>query len=132
MAETEQRTEARPEDVVRDFADRLNRGDVESALELYEPDAAFVPEPGRTVRGADAIREELEALVALKPELTGETQGVRVGGDVALVLHHWSMRGESPDGPVEMGGTSADVLRRQEDGSWRVLIDDPWGAAGTG
>jgi hypothetical protein len=28
-----------------------------------------------------------------------------------------------------MSGTSADVLRRQEDGSWRVLIDDPWGGS---
>jgi len=30
---------------------------------------------------------------------------------------------------ITMGGQSADVLRRQEDGTWRVLIDDPWGAS---
>jgi ketosteroid isomerase-like protein len=32
---------------------------------------------------------------------------------------------------VKMGGRSADVLRRQGDGSWRVLIDDPWGVSGS-
>jgi hypothetical protein len=28
-----------------------------------------------------------------------------------------------------MRGHSADVLRRASDGGWRILIDDPWGAA---
>ena len=124
-------SDSRPEDVIRDFAVRLNEGDVAGALALYEPYAAFVPEPGRTVQGTPAIRDALERFVALEPTLSGEIQGVRVGGDVALVMNRWSLRGHGPDGPVEMGGTSADVLRRQPDGSWRVLIDDPWGA-GTG
>jgi ketosteroid isomerase-like protein len=65
----------------------------------------------------------------LKPKLTGEIQGVREGGDVALVLNRWRLDGHGPEGPVEMSGTSADVLRRQNDGSWRVLIDDPWGGS---
>ena len=124
-------SDSRAEDVICDFAVRLNEGDVDGALALYEPDAAFVPEPGRTVQGTPAIHDALERFVALEPTLSGEIQGVRMGGDVALVMNRWSLRGHGPDGPVEMGGTSADVLRRQPDGSWRVLIDDPWGA-GTG
>jgi uncharacterized protein (TIGR02246 family) len=116
-----------PEDVIRGFAERLNRRDVEGALELYDPEATFVPEPGATVTGTERIREALEGFAALKPTLTGEIQAVREGGDVALVLNRWHLDGQGPEGPVEMSGTSADVLRRQEDGSWRVLIDDPWG-----
>jgi uncharacterized protein (TIGR02246 family) len=119
-----------PGDVIRGFADRLNQGDVEGALELYEPEATFVPEPGTTVSGREGIREALERFAALKPKLTGEIQAVREGGDVALVLNRWHLDGQGPEGPVEMSGTSADVLRRQEDGSWRVLIDDPWGGSG--
>jgi uncharacterized protein (TIGR02246 family) len=118
-----------PEGVVRGFADRLNHGDVEGALELYEPDATFVAEPGTTVTGREGIRVALERFAALRPTLTGEIQGVREGGDVALVLNRWSLKGHGPDGPVQMSGTSADVLRRQPDGSWRVLIDDPWGGS---
>ena len=118
-----------PEEVIRGFAERLNQGDVEGALELYEPEATFVPEPGTTVSGRKRIREALERFAALKPKLTGEIQGVREGGDVALVLNRWHLDGQGPEGPVEMSGTSADVLRRQEDGSWRVLIDDPWGGS---
>jgi uncharacterized protein (TIGR02246 family) len=122
-------TTSTPEDVIRGFADRLNSGDVDGALELYEPGATFVPEPGTTVSGRDEIRQALEHFAALRPTLTGEIEGVREGGGVALVLNRWSLRGEGPGGPVEMSGTSADVLRRQDDGSWRVLIDDPWGGS---
>jgi uncharacterized protein (TIGR02246 family) len=118
-----------PESVIRGFAERLNQGDVEGALELYEPEATFVAEPGTAVTGRERVREALERFAALNPTLTGEIQGVREGGDIALVLNRWHLDGHGPGGPVEMSGMSADVLRRQVDGSWRVVIDDPWGGS---
>jgi uncharacterized protein (TIGR02246 family) len=118
-----------PEDVIRGFAERLNEGDVDGALRLYEREATFVAEPGTVVRGTDQIRGALGRLAALRPTLTGEIADVREAGDLALVTNRWSLSGEGPEGPVEMSGTSADVVRRQRDGSWRVVIDDPWGGA---
>src|SRR5262249_17859403 len=100
-----------PDSVIHRFTERLNRGDVEGALELYEPEATFVAAPGTTVSGIDRIRESLERFAALKPTMTGEIQGVREGSDVALVLNRWHLAGEGRDGPIEMSGTSADVLR---------------------
>jgi uncharacterized protein (TIGR02246 family) len=117
-----------PDGVIRLFSNRLNERDVDGALALYEPEAAFVAEPGRWVAGRDEIRAALERFAALEPKLEGEVESVREAGGIALVINRWSLRGRGPDGPVEMGGRSADVLRRQSDGSWRVLIDDPWGA----
>lgn len=36
----------------------------------------------------------------------------------------------APDGSVlELSGRSADVLHRDAGGAWRILIDNPWGAA---
>jgi uncharacterized protein (TIGR02246 family) len=119
-----------PEGVIRGFADRLNQGDIEGALELYEPEATFVAEPGTAVTGWERIREALERFAAMKPTVSGEIQGVRQGGDIALVLNRWHLDGQGSEGPVVMSGTSADVLRRQRDGSWRIVIDDPWGASG--
>lgn len=47
---------------------------------------------------------------------------------VALVVGEWSFAGTGPDGkPVNLTGHNADVLRRQPDGSWRFVIDNPWG-----
>jgi uncharacterized protein (TIGR02246 family) len=121
-----------PDGTIRRFSALLNARDVEGALALYEPEAAFVAEPGRWVTGRDAIKVALERFAALEPELEGEVESVREAGGIALVVNRWSLRGRGPDGPVEMGGRSADVLRRQSDGSWRVLIDDPWGVSGSG
>jgi uncharacterized protein (TIGR02246 family) len=120
-----------PADVIEAVAAGLGAGDLERVISLYEPDATFAPQPGRSIRGTEAIREALTAFIALRPQLTGEIEKVLVAGDTALVCNRWTLRGRQPDGSdVEMGGTSTDVLRRGEDGRWRILIDDPWGSGG--
>jgi uncharacterized protein (TIGR02246 family) len=115
--------------VIEEFAERLNARDLDGALALYEPGAAFQAQPGEpALRGADAIREALAGFLALEPAMSGEIVKVVEAGDVALVMNRWALRGTQPDGaPVELAGTSADVVRRQNDGSWRVVVDDPWG-----
>ena len=121
-------TAKRPEEVIELFALSLNRGDVDAAIRLYESEAVFAPQPGEEVTGREAIRDALQQFAALKPRLRGEITKVLTAGDVALVQNRWQLEGTQPDGdPVEMRGHSADVLRRASDGSWRILIDDPWG-----
>ena len=46
-----------PEDTDLQIAAAINVGDVNAALEFYEPNASFEAEPGHTVTGTDAIRE---------------------------------------------------------------------------
>jgi len=119
-----------PEQAVELFSRAMNDGDLEGALSLYEPDATFSPQPGQSLTGHAAIREALAGFFALRPRITGEVHKVLEAGDTALVMNRWSLEGTGPDGePVAMEGTSADVVRRQPDGRWLVLIDDPWGAA---
>jgi uncharacterized protein (TIGR02246 family) len=118
-----------PGGTVEHFSALLAEQRLDALLELYEEDATFVPEPGRVVTGHESIREELARLVALKPRMSGSLERVLQADDTALVAYRWQMEATAPDGsPIHMGGLSADVLRRRPDGSWRVLIDDPFGA----
>jgi ketosteroid isomerase-like protein len=121
-----------PAATIERFSELLGAGRLEDLLELYEDDAAFVPEPGRTVSGLGSIRAELEPLVALTPRMSGRIEQVLEAGDTALVAYRWQLEATAPDGtPIRQGGLSADVLRRRPDGSSGVIIDDPWGAAGS-
>jgi len=121
-----------PAQVIEGFSERLSAGDLEGALAYYEPGAAFRPSPeGQPVHGREAIRRALEAFLALAPTLNGHVERVLEAEGVALVVNRWQLRGAGGDGqPVELAGVSADVLRRRDDGTWGILVDDPWGGSG--
>ena len=112
------------------FAERASCGDVDGLIALYSEDAVFEPQFGVVLRGLDQIRSALTELAAMRPRIdyAGEPDVVIVD-DIAVVSNTWSMTAELPDGSTQReGGVSADVLRRQPDGSWLVLIDQPRGA----
>ena len=122
-----------PAGTVERFSELLGEGRLDALLTIYEEDATFVPEPGRAVSGRASIRAELERLVSMQPRMSGSVEQTLQAGDTALVAYRWRMEARAPDGsPVRREGRSADVLRRRPDGSWGVIIDDPYGgAAGT-
>jgi uncharacterized protein (TIGR02246 family) len=123
-------SDSRPEAVIERFSELLGERDLDAMMALYEPDAAFAPQPGVSVTGHAEIRAALEGFLAVQPRMEGTIQKVLEAGDTALVTNSWRLTGTAPDGsPVQMEATSADVLRRRPDGSWGIVIDDPWGAA---
>jgi uncharacterized protein (TIGR02246 family) len=119
-----------PEATVARLTDAVNRADLDAAAALYEPEAVLVAQPGNVARGRARIRESLRGFTGLQPTLTTTASQVLEAGDLALYLGRWRLTGIGPDGaPVTMGGESADVLRRQSDGRWLIVVDDPWGTA---
>jgi ketosteroid isomerase-like protein len=121
-----------PAGTVEHFSELLGEGRLDALLKLYEEGATFVPEPGRAVSGRASIRGELERLVAMGPRMSGSVEQVLQAGDTALVAYRWRMEARASDGtPIRQEGLSADVLRRRPDGSWGVIIDDPYGGVST-
>ena len=120
---------ASPIEVVAQLVQSINRGDLAAAVALYESDAVLVARPGELARGTAEIREALARFVALKATLRSEAQQVIETDSVALYVGRWSLRGTDPAGQaVAMSGESTDVLRRQGDGRWLIVLDNPWGA----
>ena len=106
-------------------------GDIDALVEFYEPDGTVFPQPGSPVTGHAAIREALVPFVALRGQVRLRTTAVIENGDLALVYGDWSLAGGTdPDGkPVNREGRSTEIMRRQPDGSWRDVIDDPYSQA---
>ena len=120
-----------PEEVPQLWAETFRAGDLDALVALYEEeDAMLVPQPGEAVTGIDGIREALSAFLALRPTFNLEVRKVLQTGDLALSFADWTLSGTGPDGePLEMAAQTSDVLRRQSDGSWRIVIDNPYGSA---
>ena len=117
-----------PEEVDHRLADAFNARDLEAIVALYEPGATFIVQPGQSVTGQSAIRAAVQGLLALKPDLRLEVTRVLQAGDVVLLSSKWTLSGTGPDGkPVLMSGNGVEVVRRQPDGTWRYVIDNPWG-----
>jgi len=64
----------------------------------------------------------------MKGKLYLKMTRVLQASDLAIVATVWSFTGSGPDGaPVKLAAKSADVMRRQADSTWRLVIDNPWG-----
>jgi ketosteroid isomerase-like protein len=114
-------------DFHRVYTEAFNSADVEQLLALYEDSAALAPEPGQTVSGHGAIGEALRGF-QLVGTMTAHTRWLIESGDVALGSAVWSITGTDLQGnPVTVSGKSADLLRRQRDGRWLLVIDNPFG-----
>ena len=117
-----------PQDVDHLFAEHVNAGNVEAVVALYEPHATFVPQEGAPISGTDGIRQALAGFAAMKPRLKMNiTKTVTVGNDLAVLYNDWTMTAVGPDGKsLDGSGKSIEIVRRQPDGSWRFVLDDPF------
>jgi|GEM_PF-748636 len=104
--------------------------DLDAAISLYEPDAIFVVSPNQVVIGHAAIREVLQGMIAANA--TGKLDTVTAipsaDGAIAFTRAKGSSTSPGPDGtPVTTHFHSIEVVRKQPDGTWRIIIDDPSG-----
>ena len=98
---------------------------------LYETDACFATQPGQLAKSPETIRQSLRGFTDMKNgKFDLKVKRVLQTSDLALVISEWSFTGTGPDGnPVNIAAKkSTEVLRRQQaDGTWRFVIDNPWG-----
>jgi ketosteroid isomerase-like protein len=114
-----------PADLHRRVQDAFNAGDVDALVSLYEDDAGMATPDGTYVRGLDAIRGQWAGFVALGGTIIMVTRHCAEVGDVALLRNDWHFVA----GELEFSSRTAEVARRGADGTWRYVIDNPYGAA---
>jgi uncharacterized protein (TIGR02246 family) len=119
---------ATPEQVLETIVEGINSGNLDTLMPLYESEAAFATRPGNLAHGSPGVRQALAGFISMNGKLDLEVTRVLEVDDLALVTGTWTFHGTGPDGePVRLAASNADVLRRQADGTWRFVIDNPWG-----
>ncbi|MEO8485397.1 MAG: nuclear transport factor 2 family protein [Betaproteobacteria bacterium] len=120
-----------PEEMHTLFQRHFRAADMNALLSLYEPESVLVPQPGHVARGHAAIRESLAAFLGMKGTFSMQPTRAIHAGDIAIAFAKWTLDAKGPDGsPVHLEGETSDVVRRQPDGRWLLVIDCPFGAAG--
>src|SRR5262245_27471077 len=102
-----------PQDLERMLIPRQRAGDVDGMVALFEPDAVVDTGDGLLLRGKDAIRAYfVRGMAEGRKFQFGEQRPAVINGDLALTSTRL------PDGTV-----TAEVARRQPDGTWLWAID---------
>jgi ketosteroid isomerase-like protein len=117
-----------PEHAVELLDRAFAQGDVHAVLSFYEDAAVVITEPGKAARGAEELRSFfVRAMQSGASAKQLKTQVIEADG-VALFLSRWTLHVEGAGrGATERTFTATTVFRKQPDGGWKALIDNPFG-----
>ena len=103
-------------------------GDMDGILATFEPSGFLVGQPRIHAKGTPALRAAFSQFMAIGPQISVTDHEIIQADDIALHSSTWKMTGKTPDGfPIEQSGFSVVVLRKQTDGQWLMVIDNPFG-----
>jgi uncharacterized protein (TIGR02246 family) len=109
------------------FAECVQSGDLEGLVALYEPDARLMQYDGTVANGHVEIRRVLASLMAAAATIDVRVATAIETGDLAVLYNDWQWRSVAADGTVtQRSGKAIEILRRQQDGRWLFVIDDPF------
>jgi ketosteroid isomerase-like protein len=104
----------------------FNRGDIDAALALFDPDVEFTPrtlelEGGDPYRGRDGVRGWLKNLRAVFHDFRTEIDEVRDRGDVTVAGVRLRGQGTESDAPMEETSWVVAECRDKKCIRWRTI-----------
>src|SRR5215469_6843957 len=109
------------------FQNTYNLGDVEALTSLYEPGAILMV-GGKQVRGRENIRVAFHSMLSVGAQMSLTTRLIIESHDGLALLHgEWTVhRDTSTESHRSTQGLSTEVVRKQPDGTWLFVIDNPY------
>jgi len=130
-AQTEKMTEEQQNvlDAITKMTEAFQNKDIDEVMACYEPKAVIVFEPESPISDTKVLREMFTGMSMVNPLFTYSGHEVFISGNIATHIAPWKMTAKAPDGTViKQSGLSIAVLRKQEDGKWLMILDNPHGS----
>lgn len=115
-----------PHEMNQMFARAFNTRDINNLMVLYEEKAVLRIDAEKTYTGKAAIAVELRKLLTMPGKMLSHNNFCIKYDDIALLRADHSI--VDMDGATIFSGSSAEVVRRQSDGTWLYIIDHAMGA----
>ena len=113
------------EDAHKALAAAFNTGEVATVLGMYDLTGIIVPEPGKPVSGKEKFEEDIKAILSIKGKMEIRTVYCMQTGDIAVGRSEWNIT----DGDeIKVSAKGIEVMKRQADGTWKIVIDHAFGA----
>ena len=117
-----------PEELLNLQVNEFNKGNANSLMTLYENDACFASRSGQVLKGLGSICLALQDFIDMRCKLEVKVKKVLEATNLSLIVTEWSIKGIESDGKtVNLTGMGTVVLRQQSDGTWLIVIENPWG-----
>jgi len=113
------------EEVHAALANAFNTGDVNIVLSMYDVNGIIVPEPGKPVSGKSRFEEAIKGILSIPGKMDIQTVYCLQAGDMAVGRSEWSI---TDGGETKISAKGIEVMKKQDDGTWKVLIDHAFGA----
>jgi uncharacterized protein (TIGR02246 family) len=106
----------------------FNHQDANALLAFYEETAVVVTPSGSTATGTAEIRSFFEATMSPGAHATQLKTSITEADGIALFLSNWAFHtaDQEPNTPPQTF-TAIAVFRKQPEGGWKALIDNPFG-----
>jgi len=102
-----------PNELEKLYVERANAGDVDGLVALYETDAILADGQGEVAHGLNQIRKFFIKFLVDRPRLDPSIQAPALrSGNLALTSSR-----------LRNGDITAEIARRQPDGSWLWVVD---------
>ena|SRR5690349_8657173 len=115
------------QDVHSSLAAAYNSGDLNTVMSIYDGRGIIVADPANPASGQEKFEAAVKNILAIKGTMQIKTVYCLEVGDVAVGRSEWSI---TENGTTKVAAKGIELLKRQSDGTWRVLIDHAFGAEG--
>jgi len=107
------------------LAAAYNTGNLATVLSMYDTSGIIVANPGSPVTGKEQFEVAVKNILAIKGTMEIKTVYCLQTGDIAVGRSEWRIK----DGDeIKISAKGVEVMKQQEDGTWKVLIDHAFGA----